>query len=186
MPQFVALAVCAGLAAAAGVGCKGGASQKPVRTNPIETGGESTQATRLRLQGTWTLVSLVVTNPDGKSATVQATGVLENDQYGNLKIEYQVSDAGLKTLSSLGLESPNPVISTTGHVEIDTTQKQIRYVSPDAAQRAFDPKLAAARANPFALERTRYYEFADDGTLRLTTKYDDGKEAAVSRWKKGP
>ena len=46
----------------------------------------------------------------------------------------------------------------------------------------FDPKLAAQRANPFALERIRYYEFRADGTLMLSTKYETGKEAAVSLW----
>jgi hypothetical protein len=184
--RILALIVCAGLASGAGIGCQGGATQKPVRTNPIETGADTIQGTRLKLQGQWTLLSLAVTSPEGKRVNVEANGVLEADQYGNLKIEFDLTDAGLKALSSVGVESPNPVISTTGHVEIDTGQKAIRYVSPDAASRAFDPKLAALRANPFALERTRYYEFAADGTLRLSTRYDDGKEAFASRWKKGP
>ena len=47
------------------------------------------------------------------------------------------------------------------------------------------PNWLPARQNPFALERTRYYEFAADGTLTLRTRHDDGKDAAVSKWKKG-
>ena len=47
----------------------------------------------------------------------------------------------------------------------------------------FDPQLAALRSNPFSLERTRSYLFSNDGTLRMATKYEDGKDALVSVWK---
>jgi len=50
----------------------------------------------------------------------------------------------------------------------------------------FDPTLAAQRANPFALERVRYYTLGTDGTLTLNTRYEDGREAAVSHWKRSP
>ncbi len=57
----------------------------------------------------------------------------------------------------------------------DTTQKAL----------GFDPDLAARRANPFALERARYYTFEEDGTLTLATRHDNGNDASVSRWKRG-
>ena len=78
------------------------------------------------------------------------------------------------------------MISTTGRVVIDTQQHRITYIGDDFEERAlgFDPKLAAQRANPFALERIRYYEFRADGTLMLSTKYETGKEAAASLWKR--
>jgi hypothetical protein len=66
---------------------------------------------------------------------------------------------------------------------INVDQKSIVYV--DDTAKPFDPKVAAGRANPFALERTRFYDFGADGTLTLTTRHDDGKDAVVSRWKKG-
>ena len=69
---------------------------------------------------------------------------------------------------------------------IDTQSKRITYMPPDAASRAFDPDLAAARANPFALERTRYYAMGADGVLTLTTRYDSGRDAATALWKKAP
>jgi hypothetical protein len=181
----LALIVFAGLAWLAGTGCKGGPMNKPIKTSPIEKGTDTIQGTRLQLEGHWTLLSLVITNAAGRRANVQATGTLDFDAYANLSIEYRVSESGLKALQGIGVTSPNPVISTKGRAEIDVTGKTIRYVSPDAADRAFDPDLAAARANPFALERIRYYEFAPDGTLKLATRHDDGKEANVSRWKKG-
>jgi hypothetical protein len=183
--RTVTFIVIAGLTLAIAAGCKPGPIQKPLKTNPIEKGSDTVNSTRLMFQGQWSLVSLVVTNPEGRAATVEATGDLVSDAYGNLKIEYRISDAGLKALQGVGITSPNPVISTSGKFEVNPQSKEIRYVHEDAAERAFDPDLAAARANPFALERTRYYDFAADGTLRLATRYDNGKEAAVSRWKKG-
>ena len=47
-----------------------------------------------------------------------------------------------------------------------------------------DPKIAALRANPFALERIRYYTIGADGVLTMTTRHDNGRDAAVGRWKK--
>src|SRR4030095_11930591 len=177
-----AVIVVASLAWLSGTGCKGGPMNKPIKTSPIEKGADTIQGTRLQLEGHWTLLSLALRNAAGQRADRQATGTLDSDPYGNLTIEYRISDSGLKALQGIGVTSPNPVITTKGRAEIDVTGKSIRYVSPDATNRAFDPDLAAARANPFALERTRYYEFAPDGTLRLTTRHDDGKEAAVARW----
>ena len=99
--------------------------------------------------------------------------------------EYKLNEAGLKTLGDLGIKSPTPVIATSGQVVIDPTQQRITYVGEDFQQRSFDPELAKSRANPFALERVRYYTLAPDGTLTLSTRYDNGQNAAVSRWKKG-
>ena len=124
---------------------------------------------------------------DGRQADVDATGTLTFDAFGVLDVRYKMSDEGLKRLASVGVTSPNPVISTTGRVVIDTQQHRITYIGDDFEERAlgFDPKLAAQRANPFALERIRYYEFRADGTLMLSTKYENGKEAAASLWKRG-
>ena len=115
----------------------------------------------------------------------EAAGVFISNAFGNVRIEYRVSEAGLKALAALGIDSPNPVISTSGRAAIDTQQRRITYIPPDAATRAFDPGLAAARTNPFALERPRYYALGEDGILTLTTRHDNGRDAAVSRWKKG-
>ena len=112
--------------------------------------------------------------------------MLAADAYGNLTIEYRLSEAGQQALGEIGITSPNPVISTTGRVAIDVQQHSITYVAPDAASRAFEPELAAKRANPFALERTRYYTFDPDGQLTLVTRHDSGQEAARSQWRKLP
>ena len=142
---------------------------------------------RKALEGRWVLVSLNVSAADGRSVTVDATGVQLFESFGALSIDYRMSDEGVKTLAGLGIKTPNAVVSTSGRVVIDTQQRRITHVGDDFERRMaeFDRDLDARRKNPFALERTRHYTVEADGILRLATRYEDGKEALVSRWKKG-
>jgi hypothetical protein len=167
--------------------CAAQPRQRPLSTTPIAEGPTTLEATRKALEGRWALVSLTVTADDGRSAPIEATGLLNSEAFGNMQIEYRMSDAGQKALAGLGIKTPNPVISTTGRVVIDPQQRSITYVDQDFEKRALagDPELAARRANPFALERVRYYAIGDDGTLLLSTRHDNGKDAVVSRWKRG-
>ncbi len=165
-------------------GCAASPRQRPLPTTPIAEGPDTIQAARKELQGRWTLVSLDVATEDGRLAEVESAGELVADDFGNLHVEFRMSDAGQKTLTALGIHTPNPVISTSGQVVIDTQNKKITYVSSNAEAQAFDPNLAALRANPFALQRPRYYVIDDTGILTLSTRYDSGKDAATSRWKK--
>jgi hypothetical protein len=160
--------------------------QRPVPAADVESGTGTMSEVRRQLQGRWTLVSLNVTTEDGRKSAIDATGALNSDAFGGLEIEYRMSESGQQSLASLGIKSPNPVVSTAGRVVIDAQRQQITYAADDFNTRAlgFDPDLAARRANPFALERVRHYQFAEDGTLTLTTRYDNGKDAAVARWKK--
>jgi hypothetical protein len=178
-PVLLALACTAVIA-----GCAASERQRPIETSRVATSGNTLEVARKQFDGRWTLVSLDYAAPDGRRATVEGTaGTLTADSFGNLEIEYRLSESGLRALNALGFKTPSPVISTTGRSVINVDQKSIVYVD-DKAQ-PFDPKVAAARQNPFALERTRYYDFSADGQLTLTTRHDDGKDAAVSRWKKG-
>ena len=165
------------------VACAGGELQRPVPLGPVSG---SLAEVRQQLEGKWTLTSFAVSTLDGRRADVDASGELNADGFGNLSVEYRLSDAGRKTLASLGIETPNAVISTTGSVVIDPASKRITYVGEDFEKRSqgFDPELARARGNPFALERIRYYDFGTDGTLRLSTRYDNGQEAGVGVWRK--
>jgi hypothetical protein len=167
--------------------CAAAPRQRTLPTERIEEGPNSTTAVRKQFEGNWSLLSFKVNAEDGRQADIDATGTLTFDGFGVLDVRYKMSDEGLKRLASVGVTSPNPVISTTGRVVIDTQQHRITYIGDDFEERAlgFDPKLAAQRANPFALERIRYYEFRADGTLMLSTKYETGKEAAASIWKRG-
>jgi len=165
-------------------GCAASSRQRPLSTTPIPESGDTLQAARKALEGNWSLVSLDVTAPDGRNAAIEATGTLVSDAFGNLSIEYRMSPAGQKVLGSVGVTSPNPVITTTGRAVIDIDQKRITYVSDKSDAKPFDADLAARRANPFALEHPRYYALGTDGILTLTTRYDDGKDASVARWKR--
>ena len=155
------------------------------QSQPAAKQPENLTEARKALAGKWLLVSLTVHAVDGRSALVEATGTLVAD-FSNMSVEFQMTDKGLKALADIGVKSPNPVISTSGRVLIETGQRQISYVGDDFHQKAlgFDPELAKKRANPFALERTRYYTFNEDGTLRLATRHDNGKDASVSVWKR--
>jgi hypothetical protein len=166
--------------------CSSAPRQRTLPTERIESGPNSTTTVRKQFEGHWSLVSFKVSAEDGRQADVEATGDLTFDAFGVLDVRYKMSETGMKRLASVGVTSPNPVISTTGRVVIDTQQHRITYIGDDFEERAlgFDPKLAAARANPFALERIRYYDLRADGTLALSTRYDSGKDAAVSLWKR--
>jgi hypothetical protein len=165
-------------------GCAASERQRPIQTSRIPDTGNTLQAARKQLEGKWTLTGLEYASPDGKRATIDGTvGSLTADDFGNLEIEYRVSEGGVRVLEGLGFKPPDRVISTKGRAVINVDDKSIAYVGEGA--KPFDPQAAAGRANPFALERTRYYDFGADGTLTLTTRHDDGKEAVVSRWKKG-
>jgi hypothetical protein len=165
-------------------GCKAGPRRTPVLTAPVETGSGSLEAARKSLEGRWTLVSLDVTSPDGKQAKVDATGELTFDAFGNLGIEYRLSDEGRQALEGLGIRPANPRITSSGRVTIDPPQRRITYMPPDAESRAFDQDLAARRANPFALEHPRFYTIDPDGTLTLVTRHDNGQDAVKGRWKR--
>jgi hypothetical protein len=180
--------VIAVLAIVIAAGCAAAPRARPLPTERVDEGPNSTTAARKQFEGRWALVSFRVSGADGSQTPVDATGELVLDNFGVLAVTYKVSEQGLKQLASVGVKSPNPVISTNGRVVIDTQQNRITYIGDDFEARAlgFDPKLAAARANPFALERIRYYKFEPDGTLTLSTRYDDGKDAAMSQWKREP
>ena len=170
----------------ASAACAASSRQRPVGVGDVGSGADSLASARKQFEGNWTLMSMSITAQDGRKSDLEATGTLTSDAFGVLAIQYRLSDAGVKSLAALGITSPNPVITTTGQAVINPQNKQVTYTSDDFEARSagFDPKLAAARANPFALERVRYYNFEGDGTLRLSTKYDSGTEAIVTRWKR--
>jgi hypothetical protein len=173
-----------GCLAVTGASCAAQPRQTPLKTTPIAEGPNTIEAVRKALQGRWVLVSLNIGTEDGRAAAVDATGVLSCDAFGNMNLEYRISESGLGQLASIGIKMPTTVVSTAGNVAIDPQQQRITYVSDDYMKNLFDADLAKSRANPFALERIRYYELGSDGTLTLSTRYDSGANAAKSQWKK--
>ena len=161
-----------------GVGCA---------TTPVPTGSaNTTQTARKELEGKWTMVAMTVNAADGKRVTPQASGNLTVDEFSNLTIEYRLTDAGRSALETVGMRSPNPVISATGRVAIDPQRHTVTYMAPDANARALDADAAVLRANPLALEHLRYYTVGSNGILTLTTRFENGKEATRTTWRRMP
>jgi hypothetical protein len=156
----------------------------PLGSTPTAKGPDTPEAVRLQLEGRWTLLSLNAAAADGRSASVDARGELTLDGFGNLRIIYQLTNAGQATLEGLGLRPPNPDILTEGRVVINPQDRSVVYVNPEASAQPFDRELAERRQNPFALERTRFYTLGTDGVLTLVTRHDNGKDAATSRWRR--
>jgi len=104
---------------------------RPLPTKAIEEGPGSTTAVRKQFEGRWSLVSMTVSAVDGRKADLDATGELTFDAFGVLQIEYRMSDAPQQQPEGLGVDKPNPRISTTGRVVIDTQQHRITYLADD-------------------------------------------------------
>jgi hypothetical protein len=185
MTRHIQMCVVAGVMLAI-AGCAASARQRPVGVGDVNGGEGSVQAERAKLQGRWSLDSLNVRNESGRQAKVDAVGTMAFDGFGNLEIEYRFTDDGQRTLEALGIKTPDKVVSTAGSAAIDPVKKLITYAGSDVQARAlgFDPDLAARRANPFTLERVRYYAFGAAGVLTLTTRHADGTDAATAQWKK--
>jgi hypothetical protein len=126
--------------------CAGPPRTRPLQTKPADEGAGTSEGVRKQFAGRWTLLSLTMHDVGGRSAPIDADGQLVSDAFANMKVEYRLSETGLKTLGGLGIKSPNAVITMSGKV---------------------------------------VYTLEPDGTLRLSTRYDNGKDASVSRWKKG-
>jgi hypothetical protein len=182
MRVLAALCVAAAVSA-----CAAKPRERPLPIGDVAAGPNTVEAVRKQIQGSWVMTSLEVTAVDGRKAALDAAGSMTFDAFGNMAIEYKLSDAAQKALQGLGINQPTPVISTTGSVAINPVTREVTYMGETDTQRAlnFDRELAERRANPFALERKRYYELGADGTMTLNTHYDDGKTAATSKWRKG-
>ena len=139
-------------------GCAASERQRPIQTSRVATSGNTLEAARKQLEGRWTLVSLEYAAPDGKRATVEGTaGTLTADGFGNLAIEYRLSEGGCKPSARWASEPPTRS-SRPGAARSSTSTSRASSTSTRSLSPSI-PKLAAARQNPFALERTRYYEF---------------------------
>src|SRR5262245_44515698 len=110
------------LAGSALASCASAPRARPLPTGSSEQGPNSTTAVRKQFEGTWSLVSLRITAPDGRQVDPEATGDLTFDGFGVLQVVYQVTPAAQKRLAEVGVKMDTPRISTTGRVVIDTQQ----------------------------------------------------------------
>ena len=157
--------------------CGPSARQRPISMGPVETGAGSLSAARKFLEGRWVLESFVV-NPPGKSPiTLKGSGVLNYDDFGNLRMDVKADEASSDLLRAAGIVIPDGVISTTGRTVIDVQNRTLTYLLEG------QPSSMKTGGGPLATNRPRHYEVAAD-VLTLTTRDDAGAPLSVSRWKK--
>jgi hypothetical protein len=154
-------------------GCWGGSSEprvRPVKGGDVDTGATSVEAVRRQLQGTWDLMSLEVPSPSGP-VKVPATGRLEYDEYGNLKIDGSVTDPRIDS----------GVMKLSGRAVVDPTRHMLRLMdvkgTTTSAEQALDSNIDPAKV--------RYYEF-DGDLLKTTVKDASGATTATATWKRVP
>jgi hypothetical protein len=158
------------------VGCAGGPREKPIPTTSIDKGMGTLQGARKYLEGRWTLISFEVFPPNAQPITVEGSGVMTYDDYGNLRMEIRTAEAVADRLENVGILMSRGVISSDGRTTLDLTRRTLTYVIEGQPP-------AGAPAGPLATSRPRYWE-VDGDMLTLSTKDDSGRTLSVAKWKK--
>ena len=174
MKTWRILGVAALLAAAAGCAAAPRTRQLPI--GEIEKGPGTVQGARKFLEGRWALESFEIRSADGKQVPLKGSGVLNYDDFGNLRMEIRADQASSDVLRAAGVNIRDGIISTDGRTAIDLQNKTLTY---------FLEGQPATGAGPLAMNRPRHWEVTAD-QLTLTTRDDSGAPISVSRWKRSP
>lgn len=140
----VAVPVACLLAGILFAGCAAEASRRPLRTSPVVSWTGSTESVRKQFEGTWSLASFTVFDAAGAARTVDASGSLRYDAFGNLDLTGKVADPAAPEASAL-LFKGRAVVDAAGQ----------RLVLTDV-QGNVD---AAALPQQMAPDKVRYYSF---------------------------
>ena len=118
--------------------------------------------------------------PPGKPPiTLKGSGVLNYDDFGNLRMEIRADEASSDLLRAAGINIRDGVISTDGRTAIDLQNRTLTYFLEG------QPSSMATGGGPLAPNRPRHWEVTAD-TLTLTTRDDSGAPLSISRWKRSP
>jgi hypothetical protein len=165
----VAIAAVVGLAA---VGCQSAPRGRPVKLGPVETGPESLESVRARLQGTWELASFEVYPRTGPTVRRKVLGRLQFDQFGNMALAIRPEDQPIPADEKVQFDQQG-YLSYQGLFFVDTASKQLRY---EIRQEKL-PERYTDDANVAGPSRLRHYELTET-ELTLMSKDDDGRVAA--------
>jgi len=149
--------------------CESAPRVRAVKMGDVTTGGDTIEAVRRQLKGTWELVTLNLVAPTGTKTPVDARGQLQYDEFGNMSMRGTITGSDHIDPSALNL---------TGQLTIDPVAHSWRIRGVEAGSvddRLIDPKLDFAH--------TRYYEFTGTG-LTTTVKDGSGTPTAIATWKK--
>ena len=161
--------VAAGALAFAGWGCKAAPLDRPVRTSAVDTGIGSVESTRRLFEGYWTLTSLEVVNSSGARRPVKATGQLQYDAFGNMKVQGLIDDPALQGGVMLNYE---------GRIVIDVARHRF-YAQGIASDEPVNFDELAA----ISPDKVREYQISSD-TLAITYLDASSKPTAVAQWRR--
>ena len=129
------------------------------------------------LQGRWALESFEVRPPGKAPIFPKGSGVLNYDDFGNLRMEIRADEATSDLLRAAGINIRDGIISSNGRTVIDLQNKTLTYVIE--GQRS----SLQTGGGPLATNKPRHWEVNGD-VLTLTTKDDAGSPLSISRWKR--
>lgn len=173
------------LCKAAGIGallatmsaCAAAPISKPIPTTRVDNSSPGTlPEARKYLEGRWTLQSFEVRPPGKAPIVLKGSGLLDYDDFGNLKMEIRADQAASDLLRAAGIDIQDGVISTEGRTAIDIPNRTLTYFlegQPPQGQ------------GPLATSRPRHWEVTAD-VLTLTTRDDKGAPLSISVWKRNP
>jgi hypothetical protein len=150
--------------------------RRPIEGGPTQTGPGSLVDARKYLEGRWALQSFEVRPPGQAPIILKGSGVLNYDDFGNLRMEIRADQASSDLLRAAGIDIRDGVISTDGRTTIDLPNRTLTY---------FLEGQPASGGGPLAANRPRHWEVTAD-VLTLTTRDDSGAPLSISQWKRSP
>jgi hypothetical protein len=162
---------------AAATACSKAPRQRPIKTSPVQSGQGTLADARKFLEGRWALESFEIRPPGKDPIFPKGTGVLNYDDYGNLRMEIRADEAASDMLRAAGIAIRDGVISTEGRTAIDLQNHTLTYFLEG------QPSSMTTGGGPLALNRPRHWEVTAD-TLTLTTRDDSGAPLSISKWKR--
>lgn len=159
------------------VACAGAPRQKPLPVGKIDSGVGSLAEARKFLEGRWALESFEVRPPGKAPIFLKGSGVLNYDDFGNMRMEIRADQASSDLLRAAGIDIRDGVISTDGRTAIDLQNHTLTYFIDGK------PPLVSSGGGPLSTNRPRHWEVTAD-ELTLTTRDDGGAPLSIGRWKR--
>ena len=168
----------AGVAAlfAAATACAAAPRERPLPLGRVESGPGTLAEARKFLEGRWALESFEVRPPGKEPIFPKGSGVLNYDDFGNMRVEIRADEASSDLLRAAGIDIRDGVISSEGRTAIDLQNRTLTY---------FVEGQPASGGGPLATNRPRHWEVTAD-VLTLTTRDDSGAPLSIGRWKRSP
>src|SRR5215204_6557740 len=92
------------------IACAAGPRSRPIPTSPVESGSATLAGARKFLEGRWALESFEVRPPGRAPIVLKGSGVLNYDDFGNLRMEIRADQASADILRAAGIEIRDGVI----------------------------------------------------------------------------